>query len=412
MQFGEHFITYAGLLMRASFRDALLQCREKNKKDQNVHETKNNIMRVGGTQVITSADDQNDREAHSTPTTHHRPMRKEFLSQYSRSPSVQNLDNMSVVRNRIAQINVNGFDTPLSRSTSQARTEKYLAPPVLEHNGTAKRPIGYHRSNSSKIKRLPDPRDDSSVVDLNRNVSSSMQPMQSERKAVESPRTVNKDSPSPYMHHPRSEWSPSQYVTTPATTTYTQFQSNENPVHPLVALIEDVATRQYEKTAGLGHQIKSLQDNMHSIANDVQLLISSEDSASIKQLIHSLSGKLKNLATLQEFSRIDEKLSAIQLVALKDENLKSNAVESFNEKELSRKDVEPDFDVHGKLEEIISLIRKYASKGNEDGATQIISDVPRSERDSQNNHDPNRLATNNAYDTQVYVSVECFIGFI
>ncbi|KAF8135472.1 hypothetical protein EV363DRAFT_1550552 [Boletus edulis] len=262
----------------------------------------------------------------------------------SKSPSIANLGTLSVVTQRLAQIERSELASPASSAVSSSSVGTALRRAQtnqLTHQG---RPFAEieklqeeENAGGSWSKAIETPSTDASIViPLPNPPNVPLSDTHSVRSAFRRNRTERQSSPAPTP--PSSPTKASSSLAAPATTLRAKLsepairQHVENPptsllavgvepqLAPLAELIKDTAAKHYDQTAGLGEQIISLQRDLHILPNEIQVLLGQTvdavvkqgsdsnnhtDSASLQNVLTTLEGLRKQILENSEHPRMD-----------------------------------------------------------------------------------------------------------
>ncbi|KAF8554737.1 hypothetical protein OG21DRAFT_1034271 [Imleria badia] len=270
----------------------------------------------------------------------------QFSNPHSRikSPSIANLGTLSVVTQRLAQIERSELASPTSSAVSSSSVGTALRRAQTTHpvhqghpfaeieklreeddaGGSWSKDTETPSTNASIVIPLPDP--------PNTPLSDTL----SVRSAFKRNRAARQSSPAPAT--PPSSPTKAPSFATPVAALRAELsvpairELAENPptsllavgvepqLAPLAELIKDTAAKHYDQTAGLGEQIIALQRDIQILPNEIQVLlrqamaaaakrtsesISHTDSASLQNVMTSLEGLRKQIRANSEHPQMN-----------------------------------------------------------------------------------------------------------
>ena len=255
----------------------------------------------------------------------------------SKSPSIANLGTLSVVTQRLAQIEGSELASPASSAISSSSVGTAL------RRAQAIRPT--HRDRPfAEIERLQEENgaenfsraveapltDDSIVIPL---LDPPPSDVISVRSAFRRDRAKPRSSPAPPNSPAKAPPSTAAVATLRAELSEPAIREHvENPptsplavgvephLAPLAELIKDTAAKHYDQTAGLGEQIISLQRDIHVLPNEIQVLLEQvmtaaaerasdanahADNASLQKVLTSFEGLKRLILVNSEHPQMD-----------------------------------------------------------------------------------------------------------
>ncbi|KAI9569605.1 hypothetical protein HD554DRAFT_2020185 [Boletus coccyginus] len=261
----------------------------------------------------------------------------------SKSPSIANLGMMSVVTQRLAQIERSEIASPASSTVSSSSVGTALRRAQTTHTTHQGRPFaeieklrGENTGGSwSRVVETPST-DASIVIPLPNPPNVPLSETASVRSAFRRNRAERLSSlvPTP----PSSPTKTSTSLATPVAILRTRLSEPvirehvENPptsplafgvetqLVPLAELIKDTAAKHYDQTAGLGEQIISLQRDIHTLPKEIQVLLGQvvataakrtsdsnrhADNASLQNILTNLEGLRKQILANSENPHMD-----------------------------------------------------------------------------------------------------------
>ena len=249
----------------------------------------------------------------------------------SKSPSIANLGTLSVVTQRLAQIERSELASPTSSAVTSSSVGTALRRAQTNHPTHQGRPFAEieklqgENAGGSQSKVVNTPSTDASIViPLPKPPNVPPSETGSVRSAFRRNRPGHQLSPAPTP--PSSPMKTSASLATPVATLRAKLSEPairehvENPptsplvvgvepqLAPLAELIKDAAAKHYDQTAGLGEQIISLQRDVHILPNEIQVLLGQAVTAAAKRTSDSNDNidneSLQNiLASLQELRK-------------------------------------------------------------------------------------------------------------
>lgn len=261
----------------------------------------------------------------------------------SRSPSIANLGTLSVVTQRLAQIERSELGSPAPSVGTSSSVGTALRRAQTTHSTHQGHPFAEieklqednAEGNWCKVVETPST-DASIVIPLPSPPNAPFFEASSVRSAFKRNRTEHQ--PLSVLAPPSSPTRASAAIATPVAALRSKLSEPairehvENPptsllavgvepqLAPLAELIKDTAAKHYDQTAGLGEQIISLQRDIHILPNEIQILLGKAvtaatkpasksngaiDNASLQNVLSSVEGLRKQILASSEHSQID-----------------------------------------------------------------------------------------------------------
>lgn len=276
----------------------------------------------------------------------------QFSNPHSRikSPSIANLGTLSVVTQRLAQIERSELASPTSSPISSSSVGTALRRAQTTQPVHQGRPFSKIEklqeeddADGSWGKNVETPSTDASIViPLPNPPNTSFSDTLSVRSAFRRNRAERQSLSAPT---PPSSPTKASSVATPVATLRAKLSEPairelvENPptsllavgvepqLAPLAELIKDTGAKHYDQTAGLGEQIIALQRDIHTLPNEIQVLlggamaaatkrtsesVSYTDSASFQKVLACLEGLKKQIRANSEHPQIDSLMKMLE----------------------------------------------------------------------------------------------------
>lgn len=243
----------------------------------------------------------------------------------SKSPSIANLGVLSVVTQRLAQIEQSELATPASSTVSSSSVGTALrraqtTQPTHQGRSFAEiEKLQEENAGESWSKAVETPTDASIVIPLPNPPNVSFSDAGSVRSAFRRNRAEHQSSPAPTPPTSPAKASSSLAIPVPTKLSEPAIREHvENPprtlpivgvepkLAPLAELIKDTAAKHYDQTAGLGEQIIALQRDIHMLPNEIQVLLGQAVAAAGKRT--SDSNSHTDNASLQKVASSVEEL--------------------------------------------------------------------------------------------------------
>ena len=250
-----------------------------------------------------------------------------FSNPYSRfeSPSIANLGTLSVVTQRLAQIERSEVASPASAGTSSSVGTALRRAQATHstHQGHSFADIERLQDDNAARDRNKDdetPSTDASIViPLPNPPTAAFTETSSVRSAFKRDRTSKSSTPTA----PTSPVGAPASAVTPVATLRAKLSEPairelvENPptslraagvepqLAPLAELIKDTAAKHYDQTAGLGEQIISLQRDIHILPNELQVFLGRTVAAAVRQSSKS-NGPIDSASLQSVLTNVEE----------------------------------------------------------------------------------------------------------
>ncbi|TDL25965.1 hypothetical protein BD410DRAFT_783971 [Rickenella mellea] len=225
------------------------------------------------------------------------------LSSRTPSPSIRNLDNLSVVKKRLSLMEphsrrTNSFSESRRYQLSDIQLSSQPASPNEHQGERLTKPDGLLRQADA-------PADNDTVYDLYLRTPGARSSHPDDDDVV-SCNTLTTPRISSHLH---------QRLETPfldkTPVTPTPVNDSDTDVNPLVSLIQNHVVEQSAQTAAIGHRIKTLQDDVLAMSDELRGIIDEQQPGVLKSTLEELCTKMEQASVHGGFTDISRKLDVI-----------------------------------------------------------------------------------------------------